>query len=275
MIELYSTPIHGGVSTKLNSPLVEHGDVFESLITTDGTRVIYLADQDTNNVDELYSVSIWGGPSTRINAPLRAGAEILGFQVSPDDSTVAYLADHDVDEVFELHAVWIRTPGINLNIGRNLADAWRAEHFGEAELSNPWLRETRWGWDADPDGDGLSNLIEYAIGGLPLNTYNRELLEISDGRVVMHFPQRSDAAARGLNYVVEFSRDLENWSDVPPLGASDVLHEYRPPVDGFQVRVIDWPANETRCFARLRVFFSRMQLFPGPFPFLLNLPSFP
>ncbi len=273
--ELYSIPLNGGVPTKLNSPLVDHGDVSEFLISPDGFRVIYSADQDTNNVHELYNVAISGGPSTKINAPLLAGREIWDFQISGDSSTVVYVADHDTVDILELHAVWIRRPDINLNIGRNLADAWRAEHFGEAELSNPWLRETRWGWDADPDGDGLSNLIEYAIGGLPLNTYNRELLEISDGRVVMHFPQRSDAAARGLNYVVEFSRDLENWSDVPPLGASDVLHEYRPPVDGFQVRVIDWPANETRCFARLRVFFSRMQLFPGPFPFLPNLPAFP
>ena len=278
MIELYSTPIHGGVSTKLNSPLVELGDVFESLITADGTRVIYLADQDTNNVDEIYSVPIWGGPSTRINAPLRAGAEILGFQLSQDDSTVAYLADHDVDEVFELHAVWVGRPEINLNVGRGLADAWRAEHFGAEDLANPWLEPTLWGWDADPDGDGLSNLIEYALGGIPLNTYTRELLEVSNGVVTMHFPQRLDALERGLNYVVEFSRDLENWSDVPPRGASDSLHDYRPPVDGFQVHVIEWPVTETRYFARLRVSFNRLQMAPRPFPFvpiLPNLPDFP
>jgi hypothetical protein len=62
--ELYSVPIDASASpVKLNGPLVAGGDVLlESTstlrvqITPDGTRVLYVADQDTDEVLELYSV---------------------------------------------------------------------------------------------------------------------------------------------------------------------------------------------------------------------------
>jgi len=39
-------------------------------------------------------------------------------------------------------------------------DAWRREHFTEEELDDPNIS----GPDADPDGDGIPNLLEYAMG---------------------------------------------------------------------------------------------------------------
>jgi hypothetical protein len=41
--------------------------------------------------------------------------------------------------------------------------AWRAATFG-AQASNPALESTLWGDLADPDRDGRSNLMEYALG---------------------------------------------------------------------------------------------------------------
>jgi hypothetical protein len=46
------------------------------------------------------------------------------------------------------------------------ADAWRVASFSPAELADPAIS----GDTADPDGDGLPNLVEYALGLLPLST---------------------------------------------------------------------------------------------------------
>jgi hypothetical protein len=62
----------------------------------------------------------------------------------------------------------------------------------------------------DPDGDGLPNLMEYALGGDP-NVRDREFfmpestsIPVGDTmRNVYVYRRRRDAQARGLNYIVE------------------------------------------------------------------------
>ena len=73
-----------------------------------------------------------------------------------------------------------------------------------------------------------------------------------DGVAVLRYPQRTDKDVRGLDYVVEFSQGLENWSVDPPTGATSSLGAHTPPVAGFRQRVIRWPATG-RDFIRLRV----------------------
>ena len=75
--------------------------------------------------------------------------------------------------------------------------------------------------------------------------------EVIDGVAVVRHPERSDRDERGLDYVVEFSRDLENWSTEPPAGATSSLNFHNPPFAGFQQRVIRWPTTD-RGFIRLR-----------------------
>jgi len=42
-------------------------------------------------------------------------------------------------------------------------DAWRAKYFSTSELADPTVS----GDNADPDGDGMPNLLEYASGTDP------------------------------------------------------------------------------------------------------------
>jgi hypothetical protein len=69
VIELYSVPIGGGTTTKLSGPMVTGGDVDLSIyyISADCSRVVYKADQDTDEVFELYSTPIEKPPAPEID----------------------------------------------------------------------------------------------------------------------------------------------------------------------------------------------------------------
>ena len=109
--ELYSVPLAGGTPIKLNGALVSSGDVLGSptypdfLISPDSARVVYLADQNFDTLNELFSVPIGGGTATKLNRTLAAGGDVQTFLISPDSEFVVYGADQDLDTVDELLAV--------------------------------------------------------------------------------------------------------------------------------------------------------------------------
>ena len=95
-----------------------------------------------------------------------------------------------------------------------------------ADFYNTWanyysLSNAAAAMDADPDGDELSNLGEYAFGGSPIDP--NDLGYGSGGEIVTDggsnwleyvHPQRIDADSRGLEYFVETNPDLMygSWS---------------------------------------------------------------
>jgi hypothetical protein len=127
VVELYSVPIAGPASAgvKLNGPLVAGGDVadpFPSVfgISANSTRVVYRADQQTDEVFELYSVPIAGPASSgvKLNGALDTAGDVVGFRLSPNSARVVYQADQQTNEVYELYSVPIGGPassGVKLN----------------------------------------------------------------------------------------------------------------------------------------------------------------
>ncbi|HJQ98398.1 MAG TPA: FG-GAP-like repeat-containing protein, partial [Candidatus Polarisedimenticolaceae bacterium] len=110
-LELYSVPIGGGPVVKLNGPLLASGDVVSlgnpatDDFTPDGTRVLYLADQQADEVFELYSVPVVGGAATKLNGALVTGGDVQSYSVSPNGRTVLYVADEHLDSRNELYNV--------------------------------------------------------------------------------------------------------------------------------------------------------------------------
>ena len=92
VIELYSVPIGGGAFVKLNPPLASGGDLspFGFEIDPVSDRVVYRADQDTNDLYELYSVPITGGLSIKLNLPV--SQSVSDFQITPGVAYVMYIA---------------------------------------------------------------------------------------------------------------------------------------------------------------------------------------
>jgi Tol biopolymer transport system component len=83
---------------KLNGSLVVGGDVDPSFrFSTDGGRVLYAADQTTDEVFELYSVSSAGGSTLKLNGAMVNGGDVIpaSVRISPDGSRVAYVADQE------------------------------------------------------------------------------------------------------------------------------------------------------------------------------------
>jgi hypothetical protein len=129
VIELYSAPIDGSAAAvKLNKPLAAGGDVLtEAQISPNSSRVIYTADQDTDEVYELYSVPLAGPASAgvKLNSPLVSEGDLglpptysNAFKISPDSARVVYYADQDTDGVSELYSVPIdgSASAIKLNV---------------------------------------------------------------------------------------------------------------------------------------------------------------
>lgn len=79
-------------------------------------RIVYLADQDINDVSELYLV----GSSIKLNPPLSQGKNVLDFQITPDKTAVVYRADQDTNDVFELYRVEFAHPGVSTKLNRLL-----------------------------------------------------------------------------------------------------------------------------------------------------------
>ncbi len=117
---------------------------------------------------------------------------------------------------------------------------------------------------ADIDGDGISNLMEYALNLDPLTNEQVSMtpgsglrglpsirLENISGndRLAIEFVRRTDGSGSGLTYTPQFSSDLEDWQAV---GSESVTS-----IDALwdRVKIVDsLTTNDTsRRFARLKV----------------------
>jgi hypothetical protein len=90
-------------------------------------------------------------------------------------------------------------------------DSWRKAQFNPAELLEPTVS----GVLADPDGDGLSNLMEYTLGLAPklADTTNRPFASIVGDE--LHYTFTRNPEALDVTTEVQTSTDLVYWSSGP------------------------------------------------------------
>jgi Tol biopolymer transport system component len=109
VFEVFSVAAAGGSApVRLNGSLVLGGDVRPQGLkfSPNSSRVLYTADQLTNEMFELYSVASTGGVATKLSGSLVSGGDVADdAKFSPDSSRVLYRADQRVDDVLELFTV--------------------------------------------------------------------------------------------------------------------------------------------------------------------------
>jgi len=98
--EIYSVHIRRvSPPVRLNPTLVAGGDVGQYqgdlfAISPDARRVVYVADQETDDHFELFSVSIDGAPAaTKLNGPMHANGIVEGFEITANSQRVVFLGN--------------------------------------------------------------------------------------------------------------------------------------------------------------------------------------
>jgi hypothetical protein len=95
---------------------------------------------------------------------------------------------------------------------------WQLQNFTDAQLANSLFGAA----NADPDGDGVPNLLEFVVGGNPLTPDATNALvrasQLSAGQFAIQFQERNSLG----NVVRQFqsSGDLLNWSNATPISIS-------------------------------------------------------
>ena len=94
VLELYIVPVGGGPSLKLNDAFVPGGTAhsIDVAFTPDGSKVLYAAEQDTDDVVNLYVVPSIGGSALKLNGALDLSLSPDDIVLSHDGSRVLYTA---------------------------------------------------------------------------------------------------------------------------------------------------------------------------------------
>ena len=87
---------------------------------------------------------------------------------------------------------------------------WRQKYFNSAQLNDSTIS----GDYADPDGDGLSNLLEYAFHSDPTQPSSLALPYAAINQTYLSLTYTKVVAATDLVYTVEQSPDLLSWNPV-------------------------------------------------------------
>lgn len=157
--------LDGSPPIKVNGTLVAGGNVLDYYQwSPDSSRLVYQADQDTNDVYELYTVLADGTGLNKVNEALVAGGDVspTRFLWSPDSDRLAYLADQDNDDVFELYIVLADGTG-NVKVNGPLVTGGDVVNNQDAFQWSP--DGSRLAYSADQDTDNVYELYTVFADG--------------------------------------------------------------------------------------------------------------
>jgi subtilisin-like proprotein convertase family protein len=135
-----------------------------------------------------------------VDLPIPAGPHTVAWRYAKD------AAGSGGDDAAWVDEVQVLPPGSSPSMFAFM----QLSSFTPAQLLDPNIS----GPNADPDGDGRVNLLEYALGGNPTTsdtTGNPTITRVGD---LVYFEFKIDTTKADLTYIAECSADLQNWQTV-------------------------------------------------------------
>jgi len=203
--------------------------------------------------DWTVSYTIGGSAASSRYVPLPGSITIPAGQTSATIQVVAI-----ADNIAEGNQTVILTllAGSSFTVGSNSSataqildkpiDAWRFANFTAAQLADPTIS----GDNADPDGDGITNLAEYAFGLNPLIHNSPPTTSSQDATGHLALSYSSNRAATDVTIIAEGSTDLNSWSSGPDM-VQEIARVQQGAVDLVTVRLV--PSNPVGGYLRVRV----------------------
>ena len=201
---------------------------FDSVYTlNDPLKLRAVIDLDASTSD-IYMALGAGAESLlgQIAIPLGAIWDQISF------SAVNNSADWGPDDVIKIDSMVIRK--------------LQLDNYGLWETRTNWLSETLTDEADDPDGDGIYNLMEYALGGDPIFDDSVSILpkvSLLTGNPHLEFTLGVDSV--DLQYSIQHSEDLIDWTSLPGTTVNGQIG------DVVQIPLFD--ALYQMLFSRLRV----------------------
>lgn len=242
LVEVEAGELHfqGGYLQKAGELRLAGGDIgWSGRVGTTGELVIEdgilsgsgLIESSVTFVSGGLAIAVGDDPSSHESFDIRGGvtfSELTNITVADTPSTTAgtYLVLSATEGIsgplpsLDLPSGWSASlvqNGTSLHlaidsIGGTMQESWRLQFFGYSEDSGDAANS------ADPDGDSVSNILEYALGGNPVES-DRLIVPkpgsmVIDGRkyLTLTFTQISDPR---LRYEVWATSDFSDWGTSP------------------------------------------------------------
>lgn len=220
-----------GANTYTGDTFVNQGTLSKTKKTFADSADVYLASTGTLNlafsggdaIDELY-----------IDNALQA-AGTWGSLTSTADNKTALITGNGI--------LYVGIPAPASEYG-----TW------SALLANGLTANVNDGEAQDPDNDGIANLLEFVLGGLPMQAAQNILpaQSVTGSNLDFQFT-RSDESESEVTLTVQYSSDLQNWTDIA-VGASSAgmvtVAENGAAADAISVSIPK--DSNTKLFARLK-----------------------